>query len=213
MALTDPPGILKSRHLPVTSVEGTLFRISHQKFADPLYWSQRGLYRFDSPTAIYEVLYTGRTFETALLEVFGDQWIDSRIAARDFLKEFDVCELGLGRRLKVVNLSGKQLNPLGTDANIFASLSYEVTQKWASAFMEHRDKPHGIRYPSRKNQRLHNFAFFSTPAAIAAVTVARRYPLLEHPKLYRLLQSYKVALISVQPAATRSAAPGLPAAM
>jgi hypothetical protein len=111
------------------------------------------------------------------------------------LKEFDVCELGLARRLRVVNLSGKSLNRLGTDANIFASLAYEVIREWACVFMEHADKPHGIRYPSRKNQRLQNFALFSTPAATAAVTVIRRYPLLEHPQLYRLLQSYKVALI------------------
>lgn len=195
MALTDPPDILKSQHLPVTSVEGTLFRISHQKFADPIYWSKRGLYRFDSPTANYGVLYTGRTFETALLEVFGDQWLDSRIVARDFLKEFGVCEISLERRLKAVNLSGKELNRLGTDANIFASLAYGVTQRWACAFMEHPDKPHGIRYPSRKNQRLHNFALFSTPAASAVLAIRRRYQLLDHPHLYRLLQSYKVALI------------------
>jgi RES domain len=195
MALTDPPDFLKSQNLPLTSVEGTLYRISHQKFTDPIYWSRRGLYRFDSPAASYGVLYTGRTFETALLEVFGDQWVDSRIAALDFLKGFDVCELGLKHRLKAVNLSGKQLNPLGADANIFASLAYDVTQRWACVFMEHPDKPHGIRYPSRKNERLHNFALFSTPGATAAVTVRRRYPLLDHPHLYRLLQSYKVALI------------------
>lgn len=195
MALTDPPDFLKRQNLPLTSVEGTLYRISHQRFADPIYWSRRGLYRLDSPVADYGVLYTGRTFETALLEVFGDQWLDSRIAARDFLKEFDVCELRLQRHLKVVNLSGKELNRLGTDANIFASLAYDVTREWARAFMEHPDKPQGIRYPSRKNERLHNFALFSTPAAIAAARVTRRYPLLEHPHLFRLLQSYKVALV------------------
>lgn len=195
MALTDPPDFLKSQNLPLTSVEGTLYRISHQKFADPIYWSRRGLYRFDSPTASYGILYTGRTFETALLEVFGDQWLHSRMAARDFLKEFDVCELDLARRLKVVNLSGKELNRLGTDANIFASLAYDITQKWACVFMEHPDKPQGIRYPSRKNERLYNFVLFSTQTVIAAVTMVSRYPLLEHPHLYRLLESYKIALI------------------
>jgi hypothetical protein len=195
MALTDPSAVLKSRHLPLTSLEGTVYRISHQKFADPLYWSRRGLYRFDSPLAKYGVLYTGRPFETALLEVFGDQWLISRTTALGFLKEFDVCEIGLERRLKVVNLGGGQLNLLGTDANIFASLAYELTQRWASFFMEHPDAPHGIRYPSRKNQRLHNFAIFSTPGAMAAVTITRRYALLDHPRLFRLLQSYKVALI------------------
>ena len=195
MALTDPSAVLKSQHLPITPLEGTLHRISHQKFADPIYWSRRGRYRFDSPTAKYGVLYTGRTFETALLEVFGDQWVTLRITAREFLKEFDVCEIRLERRLKVVNLSGKQLNRLGTDANIFAAFAYDVTREWASFFMDHPDAPHGIRYPSRKNQRLHNFALFSAPEAIAAVTITRRYPLLDYPHLFRLLQSYKVALV------------------
>jgi RES domain len=195
MALTDPPAALKSQRLPLASVEGTLFRISHQWFVDPIYWSRRGVYRFDSPTAKYEVLYTGRTFETALLEVFGDSWMKSRMTALTFLKEFDVCEIALGHRLKVVNLSGKRLNPLGIDASIFASLAYDNTQRWAVAFMEHTDAPHGIRYPSRKNERLHNFALFGTPAAMAAVTISDRYPLLNHPHLFRLLQSYRVALI------------------
>jgi hypothetical protein len=74
---------------------------------DTIYWSRKGLYRFVSPTAKYEVLYTGHTFETALLEVFGDQWQASCTSAFYFLKEFDVCEIGLERRLKVVNLGGK----------------------------------------------------------------------------------------------------------
>lgn len=195
MALTDPPAALKSQRLPVASVEGTLFRISHRKFSDPIYWSRKGLYRFDSPTAKYGVLYTGRTFETALLEVFGDSWMKSRMTALAFLKEFDVCEIALGHRLKVVNLSGKRLNPLGIDANIFAALAYDSTQRWAAAFMEHPDAPHGIRYPSRKNERLHNFALFGAPATVAAATITRRYPLLNHPHVFRLLQSYRVALV------------------
>src|SRR5258708_20031462 len=104
MARTEPPAALKSQRLPLASVEGTLFRISHRKFSDPIYWSRRGLYRFDSPTAKYGVLYTGRTFETALLEVFDDQWVESRMAAITFLKEFHVSEITLGTRLKLVNL-------------------------------------------------------------------------------------------------------------
>ena len=195
MALTDPPDALDRQRLPLVSVKGTLYRISPQNFAEPIYWSRMGRYRFDSPSAKNGVLYTARTFETALLEVFGDQWMTSRRTARDFLKEFDVCEIRLAHPLRVVNLSGKQLNLLGTDANIFASLAYEITQRWASLFMEHPDAPHGIRYPSRKNRRLHNFALFSTPSAVATVRVVRRYPLLDHPHLFRVLQSYKVAVI------------------
>jgi hypothetical protein len=100
MALTDPPASLDRQPLPLIPVKGTLCRISHPKFADPVYWSHRGLYRFDSPAAKYGVLYTGRTF-----------------------------------------------------------------------------------------------ALFSTSSAIDTVTVIRRYPLLDHPHLFRLLQSYRVAVI------------------
>jgi hypothetical protein len=80
--------------------------------------------------------------------------------ALTFLKEFEVCEIALGHQLKVVNLSGKRLNPLGIDANIFASLAYDSTQRWAAAFMEHPDAPNGIRYPSSKKRALTQFRSF-----------------------------------------------------
>jgi hypothetical protein len=44
----------------------------------------------------------GRTFETALFGVFGDRWLGA--SALDLPKEFGVREIGLERRLKVVNL-------------------------------------------------------------------------------------------------------------
>jgi RES domain len=92
-------------------------------------------------------------------------------------------------------LSGKRLNPLGIDANIFASLAYDSTQRWAAAFMEHPDAPNGIRYPSSKKRALTQFALFSSPAVMTTVTISHGHPLLNHPNLFRLLQSYKVALI------------------
>jgi hypothetical protein len=45
-------------------------------------------------------------------------------------------------------------------------------------------RTHGIRYPSRKNECVDNFALFSTPEALAAVTISHRYPLLDHPHLF-----------------------------
>ena len=138
----------------------TLLLYLTRNFLIRFYWSRRGLYRFDSVTVKYGVHYTGRTFETALLEVFGDSWMKSRMEALTFLKEFEVCEIALGHRLKVVNLSGKRLNPLGIDANIFASLAYDSTQRWAAAFMEHPDAPNGIRYPSSKKRALTQFRPF-----------------------------------------------------
>jgi hypothetical protein len=195
MALTDPPSDLHTQTLPLAAVTGTLFRISRRKYSSPIYWSRKSLFRFDSPAALHGVFYTGRTFETSLLEVFGDQWKTSHLVTTDLLREFDVCEISLAHRLKVVDLDGKNLNRLGTDSNIFASTDYDRTRLWANAFMAHPDAPHGIRYPSRKNQKLHNFALFETTAATSCLTVTSRYPLLNHPHLYKLLNAYSVELI------------------
>lgn len=195
MALTSPPGDLNSRDLPLVRVMGTLFRISHKKYPNPIFWSQKGVYRFDSPTALYGVLYTGRTFETSLLEVFGDQWAASRTISHDYLADFTVCEIKLAQQVQVANLSGEHLNPLGTDSNIFASTDYALTQQWAAAFMTHPTTNHGIRYPSRKNQKLHNFALFRTDSVTKALSITKRYPLLKHTDLFGLLDTYKVDVI------------------
>lgn len=195
MALTNPPSNLNTKSLPLATVTGVLIRISRRTHTNPIYWSRKGQYRFDFPTATHGVLYTGRTFETSLLEVFGDQWMTSPLVTLDLLEAFDVCELTLSHRLAVVDLSGKHLNRLGTDSNIFASTDYNLTQLWAKAFMEHPQAPHGIRYPSRKNQKLHNFALFQTSAATKSLSLTKRYPLSKHPNLYKILEAYNVEIL------------------
>ena len=154
-----------------------------------------GVHRFDSPVAVYGVLYTSNTVETAILEVFGDQWAEFHEIDSADLAIFDVCELLVTSPLKVVNATGRHLNRLGTDSGFFASTEYSKTQAWARSFMMHHQTPQGIRYNSRKNPARINYAVFGTPEAQAAIQVRRRYPLPDHPDLYRLLLSYDVALL------------------
>jgi RES domain len=101
--------------------------------------------------AIYGVLYTSNTVETAVLEVFGDQWAEFHEIDSADLALFDVCELLVTSPLKVVNATGRHLNRLGTDSGFFASTDYSKTQAWARSFMMHHQTPQGIRYNSRKN--------------------------------------------------------------
>jgi hypothetical protein len=108
---------------------------------------------------------------------------------------FDVCELLVTSPLKVVNATGRHLNRLGTDSGFFASTDYSKTQAWARSFMTHHQTPQGIRYNSRKNPARINYALFGTPEAQGAIQVEHRYPLPDHPDLYRLLLSYDVALL------------------
>ena len=181
--------------LPLIPLPERLIRISQKCYANPLHWSKLGVHRFDSPAAVYGILYASNTVETAILEVFGDQWAEfHEIDAAD-LELFDICELAITSPLKVVNATGRHLNRLGTDAGFFASTDYPTTQAWARSFMTHRQAPQGIRYNSRKNPARINYAMFGTREAQAAVQVERRYPLLDHPSLYQFLLSYDVALL------------------
>ncbi|HEX4200755.1 MAG TPA: RES family NAD+ phosphorylase [Chthoniobacterales bacterium] len=186
---------LLGKTLPLIQLPDRLIRISKKSYDDPIHWSKLGVHRFDSPVAVYGVLYTSNTVETAILEVFGDQWAEFHEIDSVDLALFDVCELLVTSPLEVVNATGRHLNRLGTDSGLFASTDYSKTQAWARSFMTHHQTPQGIRYNSRKNPTRINYAVFGTPEAQAAIQVERRYPLPNHPDLYRLLLSYNVALL------------------
>jgi RES domain len=181
--------------LPLIPLPERLIRISKKSYADPIHWSKLGVHRFDSPVAIYGVLYASNTIETAILEVFGDQWAQFHEIDSADLELFDICELLITSPLKVVNATGRHLNRLGTNSGFFASTDYPKTQAWARSFMTHHQAPQGIRYNSQKNPARINYAVFGTLEAQAVVQVERRYPLLDHPSLYQFLLSYDVTLL------------------
>lgn len=195
MAPTELTERLDGMRLPLVRLPEKLIRLSQTKFADPIHWSQLGIHRFDSPGARYGVLYTSNRVETAVLEVFGDQWMTDRQVSLNDLKAYDVCEIQIRRSLKVVDATGRNLNLLGTDANFFATTDYAITQAWASALMAHPRGPGGIRYNSRKNPRRINYAVFGSPAAKSAVRVVKRYPLIDYDRLFRFLFQYGVEVL------------------
>jgi hypothetical protein len=196
MVPTNPSAGARSRRLPLASVPGKLIRLSLRKYSDPIHWSKLGIHRFDSPAAPYGVLYTSNSVETAILEVFGDQWRTIRQVRFNDLEQYDVCELAnTSLSLRVVNATGKHLNRLGTDSKFFATTDYADTQSWARSFMTHPQEPAGIRYNSRKNPRLINYALFGRPEAKAAVELVRRYRLTQYGALYPFLLSYDVAVL------------------
>jgi len=195
MAPTDPPARLRRLRLPLVRLPEKLIRLSERKYADPIHWSQLGIHRFDSPEARYGVLYTSNRIETAILEVFGDQWMEDRQVSFSDLERFDVCELEVRGSLSVLNATGKHLNRLGTDANFFATTDYSITQTWAAALMTHPRGPAGIRYNSRKNPERINYALLGSAAAKSAIRLVRRYPLIEYDRLFRFLFQYDVEVL------------------
>jgi hypothetical protein len=80
MALTNPPADLRNRTVPLAGIPVQLFRLNLIRHRDPVHWSKQGRYRFDSATAKYGVFYTSAAVETAILEVFGDRWIQEKLS-------------------------------------------------------------------------------------------------------------------------------------
>jgi RES domain len=196
MQLGDPPETIYQSRLPIKKTPIEVIRISEAKHPNPIYWSKLGLNRFDSPSAPLGVYYTGQDFETALIEVFGDRWISTRrILNRGDLQPYMVHRIELKNPSEVVNLTGKGLSRIGTDANLCISYDYAVTQKWAIAFMRHPQEPQGIVYHSRHNPRKLNYALFGDASLNDQLKVVHQVALLEHPELFKILYAYRVSMI------------------
>jgi RES domain len=195
MALTNPPADLRNQKVPLAGIPVQLFRLNLIRHRDPVHWSKQGRYRFDSATAKYGVFYTSAAVETAILEVFGDRWIQERYLAQSDLMQYEVCKLEIRSGFEAVNAVGRNLNRLGTDSNLFASTDYQFSQAWGREFMIHPQCPSGIRYHSRKNPRRIDYALFGTDMLRTSIKVSERYPLRSYPRLYSFLLSYGVAMI------------------
>jgi hypothetical protein len=188
------PELLK-RTLARRRVPKTLVRLSRQEFRDPIFWSTKGKYRFDSPTARYGVLYTAASLEGAILEVFGDRWLEHRAMSEQLLRSYNLVKLTIAPELWLVNTLGSKLLFAGIDARLFASTDYEKTQAWGRAFMEHPQNFDGILYHSRKNPRQLNCAFFETELAQKAITIGDSIPLIDTNDLYPILERYEIKLL------------------
>ena len=146
MRPAPPPGNLAQQSLPLQLFAAPVFRLWQNHHPSAFFWSKERIYRFDSKSARYGVLYTGGTFEGAALEVFGDQWVKRRVLSRVLLKKYRVSVMLPTRSLSLVDTTGSNLNKLGVDSILFASINYRLTRSWARAFMEHPSNPEGIIY-------------------------------------------------------------------
>ena len=195
MGFKSPPADLGRRRLCLVLVPEILVRISRAGYRDPFFWSRLGRNRFDLPDGRYGVLYTAQDLETCVLEVFGDRWLKERVMAVAALPKFELLTFAVRRELRVADLTGPALNRLGTDANLFASNDYAMTQEWSRQLMIHAQARDGIRYHSRKNPRKHNYAIYGTTLAKASLRVLERRRLGALSELYTILDKYEVALI------------------
>jgi hypothetical protein len=190
-----PSPELSKRTIPRKKTPKTLVRLSRQEFRDPIFWSTKGKYRFDSPTARYGVLYTAASLEGAVLEVFGDRWLEHRAVSEQLLRSYNLVTVNITPGLWLLNTLGSNLLFAGIDARLFASTDYDKTQAWGRAFMDHPQNFDGILYHSRKNPRQLNCAFFETESAQKAIRVGDTVPLIDSDDLYPILERYEIKLL------------------
>jgi hypothetical protein len=164
------------------------------EYRNPFFWSRLGCNRFDPPEGRFGVLYTAEDLETCLLEVFGDRWLKTRLVSVAELTKLEVLIFSLSREVRVVDLTGRWLNRLGTDSNLFASTDYALIQEWSRRLMEHPLARDGVCYHSHKNPKKFNYALYDTAAAKQGLRVRRSEPLADAADLPAILDKYEVAL-------------------
>jgi RES domain-containing protein len=195
MALSSPPGDFSRRKLTLARTPKQVVRLAKIQYPDPIFWSKKGIYRFDSATAPYGVLYTARNLKGAIFEVWGDRWFGTRYLGKEEVMEVNCYTISIQPSAKVANCTGNNLSLLGTDSSLFATLDYRTSQEWGRALMNHPTKPEGLAYHARKNPNLTNFALFGRSETEEKVHVIESIALIEHPDLFDILDELQVDLI------------------
>ena len=96
------------------------------------------------------------------------------------------------RPLKLIKLYDNGLAAARTDNRLATVDDYARTQLWAEAFHRHPANADGIVYMSRYMGARKSVALFDRCAP--EIAVEREIPLLEHPQLPAMLDSFAIAI-------------------
>jgi hypothetical protein len=125
------------------------YRVSHEDFPSPLFFSRKGLYRFDSATARWGVCYVAPAIPTTILETFADAIRARRIDFTEFDQRL-VWKITIPRGLQTLRLSGATLPKIKATLQSFVS-RYSLSQEWGRAFMNHPQVLDGVIYTGRQS--------------------------------------------------------------
>jgi hypothetical protein len=202
-ALETPPDDFAKLTLVTAEVApASLLRIASAKhlLADPFRRSAE--YRFDSPDGSFGVLYAAFDLETAFVEAIVRAKPHPLPAGEPLLLDYAtlssrrVVTLAAGssaRSLRLAQLYGAGLAAAKTDNRIASVDDYPTTQRWSKAFHDHPQNFDGIVYMSRYLGDHRSVALFDR--ARDAVAFNTPLPLLHHPELVHLLDTYQVSLV------------------
>lgn len=191
-AIPEPPVDLASRTLPLEILPAgrEIFRI-HQTSMSGKFFGRQGNWRFDSPNNRFGTLYAGLSEHVCFIETLlrgkGCLVAESELQIRSF------CRFTTSRQVRLVQLYGRHLAPLGASAAVTSIPDYSVSMRWSQALHSHRDQPDGILYKS--NYDNDEFALVLFCRAENAIDGGISSPLMSDiAKLGNILDRYKASL-------------------
>jgi hypothetical protein len=190
----EPPPDLSTRSLPLSSRDAPWYRIYDINF-DPLFFGRTGGHRFDCPhPREFGVLYLAAKVDGAFIETFGHN-TGKTVVAEVELRERGLARVRSGRKLRVVNLTGKGLASLGAD-NRLGTCDIRVAQRWSRVLHNHPQHPDGILYRSRHDPELLCAAVFERlQDHIVASPMGSLFAPRNASRIRRLLRKYRFRLI------------------
>ncbi len=182
-----------------------VYRIYFREFdhETAFYFGKTASNRFDDHRQEVGVCYAAFTLEGAFVETMLRGVQDHAIndATPEFLYSLPHAELDarsiaaakLVGPLRLVKLYGDGLLKNRVDASI-ASCPHAISRLWATAFMDHPDKPDGLIYACNHNNSELAVALFDRATAKITTPVNTKAPLSASDKVWELLDLYTVAI-------------------
>jgi hypothetical protein len=200
----DPPpnDFAKLTLVTIEVAPASLVRLASAKHLSSDPFRRNSRFRFDAPDGSFGVLYAAFDLETAFVETIVRAKAHPLPAGEPLLIERETLALRYvtklsgrvrGRTLHLVQLHGSGLPAVKTDNQIATVDDYPTTQQWAKAFHDHPETVDGIIYMSRYLGDRRSVVFFDR--ARDAIEFGDTLPLLHHPELAQLLDTYHVNLI------------------
>src|ERR1019366_8089751 len=202
-ALDPPPDDFAKLTLVTTEVAPAfLLRLASARHLSGDPFRRSALYRFDSPDDSFGVFYAAFDLETAFVESIVRARAHPLPAGEPLLIDYltlasrHVVTLAVSsptRSLHLAQLYGAGLSAARTDNRIATVDDYGTTRRWAKAFHAHPERIDGTVYMSRYLGNRRSVVLFDRACDAIAFNPPR--PLLHHPELAQLLDTYHVSLV------------------
>ena len=199
MARRTPPKGFESSGIELASIKtGTKwFRLYSSRYPDPLGFGFSPSRFSDPGVALPEkdrfgVIYFGSSLKVCFLERILRDIRNGRLGDVPIpyaeLEQLMCAEIVTARPLNLVDLRGDNLVKMGVPTDAVRASSHRLGQKWSLAFWLHKQRPHGILYPSRLNEEI-NLALYDVAAYL------ERGPFEYTAEAAALIREFKLAIV------------------